>query len=103
MLLSFTLSMPGVNSWDGRWSGEKSLYVVVRNLGRGKSATERAQAILDTGYYSYSFGDGWRAGVSVREVTSSEARKLRKISSGFHGYDWMVDSIIAHREIIASS
>lgn len=27
MILSFTLSMPGRSSWNGRWSGETRRYV----------------------------------------------------------------------------
>ena len=51
------------------------------------------------GYYSYDFGDGWRAGVTVREITSTAARKLRKQSRGFCGYNWMVDEITTHGRI----
>jgi len=99
MILAFELSMPGVASWNGRWSGEGRLYARVVNFGRGKAATERATRIRDTGYFHYSFGDGWRAGVSVRQVTSAEARRIRRKSQGFCGYDWMIDSIRKHLEI----
>ena len=94
MLMSFELSMPGVASWNGKWSGEKNMYVIVRSFGK------KAPKI---GYYGYSFGDGWRAAVTVREVTSAAARKLRKDSAGFCGYDWMVDSIISHGKILNDS
>ena len=50
MLLAFELSMPGVNSWNGRWTG-------------------------------------------------ATARKLRKASAGFCGYDCMVDEIRFHGRI----
>ena len=89
MLISFELSMPGNNAWNGKWSGEGRCYVIVRGL--------RSPPKL--GYYSYSFGDGWRAAVTVREVSSSAAAKLRKQSAGFCGYDWMVDSIINEGDI----
>ncbi len=93
MILSFELSMPNVNSWNGKWSGEGTLYAIVKNFGRSKKADDKAQNILDKGYYHYNFGDGWSAGISVRQVDTKEAAKLRRKSSGFCGYDWMVKSI----------
>ncbi len=91
MLLSFELSMPGCNSWNGKWSGANKHYVIVRSF---------SKIMPKIGYYHYSFGDGWRAGVMVREVTSTAAKTLRKQSDGFWGYDWMVDSIINHGKIL---
>ena len=102
-MLCFSLSMPGVSSWSGKWSGGSMLYAKVVNFGNGKKANEKAQKLLDTGYFSYSFGDGWRAGISVARVTPQEARKIRSKSNGFYGYDWMVDSIRLDGEIIAPS
>jgi hypothetical protein len=96
MILSFTLSMPSANSWNGKWSGEDTLYARTINFGKGKKAVEEAQAILKTRYYSYSFGDGWVAGVTVKEVKAKEAATIRKKSRGFCGYDWMIDSIRDH-------
>ncbi len=103
MMLSFTLSMPNNNSWNGRWSGESVLYAKVLNLGTSAKNTAKAQSILDKGHYSYNFGDGWRAGISVEKVTSQEAAKIRRKSSGFCGYDWMVISIRDHGEIKSTS
>lgn len=92
----FTLTMPSSNSWNGRWSGEGQSYCKTRKLS-GKKGAEKAQKIAESGgYYSYGFGDGWRAGVSARIVDSVAARKAMKTSRGFCGYDWMIDSIIAH-------
>ena len=99
MLLSFTLSMPGNNSWDGRWSGDSVLLARVVNFGRGKKATARAEEILKEGYFHHNFGDGWRACVTVKEVDAAEARKIRRRSKGFSGYDWMIESIRQHLEI----
>ena len=95
MILSFTLSMPNNNAWNGRWSGENNLYAKVINFGRSKKALE----ILEKKYYHYNFGDGWAAGVSVEEVDSKQANKIRKASQGFCGYDWMVESIKLNGEI----
>jgi hypothetical protein len=84
--------MPNCASWDGRWSGEGRKYVIVKTF-RGKKETEKAERILAAGYYHYSWPDGWGAGITVSEATSSQASKLRRESNGFCGYDWMVRTI----------
>jgi len=91
MLLAFELSMPGVNSWNGRWTGEARPHVKVLSVG--------AKCLAKPGRYEYDFGDGWRAAVTVRTVDGATARKLRKASDGFCGYDWMVDEIRFHGRI----
>lgn len=91
--IAFQLSMPGVSSWNGRWTGEGKLYVLLRRV------PESRVAVLDGGYWGYDFGDGWRAGVSARLVEGREITNLRKASAGFCGYDWMVDSILEHGRI----
>jgi hypothetical protein len=88
MLVAFTLSMPGRNSWDGRWSGEDRLYVVVE-----KVSDVRASEIVAGGPYYYNWSDGWGARIDVRAVDGKEARKLRSKSAGFCGYEWMVNTI----------
>ena len=99
MILCFELSIPGRNSWNGRWSGEGRLYALIINLGDTKKACEKGKTIIQEGPYSYSWPDGWRASISVKQVDSKEANQIRKHSSGFCGYDWMVDSIIYYGEI----
>jgi len=101
MILSFTLSMPNRSSWDGRWSGENNLYVIVKNFGQSIKNTTKVREILDGGYYRYNFSDGWAAAVTVKKVDAKEARTLRKQSCGFCGYDWMVESIISHGKILS--
>lgn len=101
MILSFTLSMPNVGSWDGKWSGSDRLYVKVKSFTQSKTDTTRAQEILDEGYFHYDFGDGWSAGVTVGRVDSRERDRLRKKSAGFCGYEWMIDSIIRDMKIAA--
>lgn len=98
MRIEFKLSMPGRASWNGGWSGEEKNYSIVRNL----SAASVAKLLgdKDERYWSYSFGDGWCAGVTARVV--APGKKLRK-SDGFNGYDWMVDSILAHGSILNSA
>ena len=102
MILSFTLSMPNNNAWNGKWTGEDRLYVRVKNLGKTKKAMAHAKEMIDEGYYYYNFGDGWGAAVTVQEVDAKEARRLRAKSQGFCGYDWMIDSIMSHGKIYAS-
>ena len=92
-LLSFELSMPNVISWNGKWAGQGNPYIIVDCF--LKSDAEKAKQVIDKGYYHYNFGDGWSAGVSVKEIPDRKtAAKLRKISAGFCGYDWMVRSIM---------
>lgn len=99
MLVAFELSMPNNNSWNGKWSGAERRYVRVLNVGATKKALAKWQAIIDRGQFTYSFGDGWCAMVTVSEVSADAARKLRKASVGFCGYDWMIDSIRYYGEI----
>lgn len=56
--------------------------------------------MLEKGGYIYDFKDGWVASVSIRQVDSKEATKLRRKSKGFRGYDWMIDSIIKNDCIV---
>lgn len=95
MIVSFELSMPGRNSWNGKWSGEANYYAIFKSF----RVTPKKPLPFKLGSYGYNFGDGWHANVAVREVTSSAARSLRKQSRGFCGYDWMVESIIRDGDI----
>lgn len=97
-IVVFELSMPNNNAWNKKWSGEGRCYAVVKNLGKSKKAEAKAQKLA--GSYYYNFGDGWCASVSVREVTKEQAAKLRRMSKGFCGYNWMIDSILMYGEII---
>lgn len=98
MLLSFELSMPSNNAWNGRWTGVDSLYAVVRSFHKMPEADGKP---LAGSRFSYSFGDGWVAAITIREVTSPAAAKLRKQSKGFCGYEWMISSILRHGKILA--
>ena len=85
--LIFELSMPSNNSWNGKWSGQDNKYTVA------KSVTDKKAASVKN-YYSYSFGDGWVAGVTVRK-----AKPREKATNKFCGYNWMIDSILNNGEI----
>lgn len=101
MILAFYLSMPNRGSWNGGWSGEGRKYVIVKTF-RSKKAIEKANKILNEGYYHYSWSDGWGAGITIKEVDSTKAAKLRRESQGFSGYDWMVETICLYGKPLAS-
>lgn len=86
--LIFQLSMPGNNSWDGKWSGAGRCYAVKRRV------VDSLADKLTGRSFSYNFGDGWRAGVSAQTADAKTSRTIMKASQGFCGYDWMIDSII---------
>ena len=88
--IQFTLSMPNRGSWNGRWSGEETLYARVVNLNE-----KVAERVLAHSSHYYNFGDGWGASVAVKVIDGKEARRVRRLTKGFCGYDWMIDSIIA--------
>lgn len=90
--VEFRLTMPGKGSWDHKWSGEKKNYTLVRELDEAEAAR-----LVDKSW-SYRWPDGWRAEVSARLVRDEE--ELRS-SDGFHGYDWMVTSILLYGKIYA--
>lgn len=97
MLMSYELSMSSNNAWNGRWTGENDLYAVVRRYDVPPAPNGKQ---LAGGHFRYAFGDGWVAAITVREVTSTAAAKLRKQSKGFCGYEWMITSIERHGTIL---
>jgi hypothetical protein len=96
-MLAFFLSMPSNNAWNGKWTGEGKPYVMVR-ANPTKNAPVKLSDIKD--YYSYAFGDGWVAAIQVKQVDGNKAKKLRRKSAGFYGYNWMVDSILKKNKIV---
>ena len=90
--VEFRLTMPGRASWDNKWSGDSRNYALVREL------DDACAAELDGRSWSYSWPDGWRAHVSAHIVHMGEELNP---SHGFHGYDWMVASILRHGTIYA--
>jgi hypothetical protein len=86
--------MPSNNSWNNKWSGEGKLYALVRNIPKA-----RAEEILEIGYFHYSFGDGWAAGVDLKQIDCKQAEKIRRKSQGFCGYEWMIDEIVRYGKI----
>lgn len=97
--LAAFLSMPNVGSWNNRWSGEDRPYVYLFRAPE-KNKQFLADRLSLIGYYHYDFGDGWGAGVTIKEVTEAEYKRFKKITAGFSGYDWMVNSIIKYKRIV---
>lgn len=95
--------MPNVGSWDGKWTGAAKKYYVIRVFrGKASAAFLRGpmQSEIKRGFY-YNFGDGWSANVCAEIVDAPEARRREKQSSGFWGYEWMIDSIVKYGKITA--
>ena len=90
--VEFKLTTPSKGSWDNRWSGENRNYTRVKELDN-----ERALQ-LDGRSWSYGWSDGWRAQVRAHALRANEEPSQ---SHGFHGYDWMVDSILYYGKIYA--
>ena len=97
MILSFQLTMPNVGSWNGQWTGSGNPYLRFRKLPK-KEAIEFMDGKEQHNYH-YSWNDGWGANVEVKIISSKEKRKLQKITKGFSGYEWMIDSILKNGEI----
>jgi len=95
----YTLSMPNVRSWNGKWTGAEKTYCVGRSYPKKSEALAR---VLSQPSFYYNFGDGWGASVRIEKVDAKEKTKRVKHSAGFCGYDWMIDSI-EKRGIITTS
>lgn len=90
----FELKMPGCGSWNGRWSGEGRVYAVTRRLPDSKASE------IDGKTYGYAWDDGWCASIDCRVSSGTpETRSIRRRSSGFCGYEWMVASILSKGQI----
>ena len=86
-MIVFELTMPRVGSWNGRWSGADRRYIRTKD-------ERKVPKELWGNSYCYRWDDGWEACVSVERMSATEAKKLEKKSSGFCGYDWMIESLI---------
>lgn len=95
-VIAFELSMPGVGSWNGKWTQADKCFV--RTMPERKVPKE----YWDKDFF-YSWDDGWTACVSVRRVSIPDAKKLDRESDGFAWYDWMIRSIIRHGRIETDS
>jgi len=102
MKVSFELTMPNNNSWNGKWTGASNKYYVVRTYIGEKAKSMKKMFERESGYASfyYDFGDGWGANVMCEVVTAIDAKKRIKISAGFSGYYWMINEIEIHGRIL---
>jgi len=94
LIIEFRLSMPGVASWSGKWSGDGNNYVIYKQTTLKtleRLGLIRYDAVTEVSW-TYPFSDGWRACVTARLLRRNEKKQK---SDGFSGYNWMVDSIIA--------
>ncbi len=91
-MVVFELSMPNCGSWNGKWSGEGRKYIRIRKN------CQVPKEVIGKDFY-YHLDDGWTACVSVSKVNCKESQKLERISAGFCGYEWMIESIIKNKEI----
>lgn len=101
---AFILTMPNVGSWNGKWSAADKVHAIVQSSSSRKWVERRESLIGD---YFHNWGDGWGANLEVKEVDALEAKRLRKVSAGFCGYDWMVENIVsfgatARKEVVAA-
>jgi len=94
--VEFRLSMPGVNTASGTWSGAGKDYLIVKTLTDKTALNLLGERGVRS--WSYAWSDGWVAGVRARILPPGV--KPAK-SAGFAGYDWMVSSILAYGEIRA--
>lgn len=99
MKIAYILTMPNIGSWNGSWTGSTNLYARTRGVFKDKS---KQKELLDRKNFFYDFGDGWGANVEMSLVTESEANKMNKITRGFYGYEWMINSIEQFGEILNS-
>lgn len=89
--VEFQLTMPGKNSWNGKWSGEDKFFAIYKNMTEKK--VKELELSEEVKQYGYSWGDGWRASIKVRILKKGEKKKK---SEGFCGYNWMVSNIVMY-------
>jgi hypothetical protein len=95
--------MPVAASWNGQWSGAGKKHYHIRTI-NDNERKHKVSKLLNgdkSRAFSYNFGDGWVASVRMEIVTGPEAIIRKKTSAGFHSYEWMIDSILKHGEILA--
>lgn len=96
-MIIFELTMPNRGSWNGKWSQENNRHIIIKN--ERYFPKDIINNILEKRDFYYRWDDGWTACVSVSKINYKDANKLKKISCGFCGYDWMVSSILNYGEI----
>jgi len=98
--LGFELTMPNVGSWNGRWTGADDLHYSSKKVSLGKLKELLQDGDVEN--FHYDFGDGWAANVKVYTTNARENEEKTKLSKGFSGYEWMIDSILDIGEIMTN-
>lgn len=96
----FELTMPHAASWNNKWSGSESGHYIFKEY--PPVAFEKKWKDKVIGEWYYRWDDGWEAKIKSRVISVEESRKLKRANSGFCGYNWMVDSILAAGRIMNS-
>ena len=97
--IKFELSMPHRGSWNGKWSQEHIRHLRVYTFCE-KDFKEKGLEKLINHSFRYRWNDGWEACISVELLSGArESNRLKKLSGGFCGYDWMIESILEYGEI----
>ena len=96
--LIFTLTMPHVNTWNGRWSGEDKNHVKVKSM-RNEDYKKLPDIVGHS--FHHRWKDGWCACVSVALAENAkEANRIARNSDGFMGYEWMISSLLQFGKIL---
>lgn len=95
--LLFSLYMPNPPTYNSKWLLEEEDHTVARSFTDSEFA-KLPDNIL--GVHFFYWDDGWIAQIFVRQVDLREKRNRLKKSSGFCGYEWMVESLIERGKII---
>jgi len=74
--VEFRLTMPGKNSWNGKWTGEDKIYVIYKTLTKKK--VEQLGLTTTSKSFCYSWDDGWRADVRTRILEKGEKKKNKR-------------------------
>lgn len=99
--VGWILTMPAKGSWDGKWAGEDKVHCKIMLHEKSKVGDILQGEISKS--WQYSFGDGWTMNIEAKLVSEEEKAILLKDNAGFCGYDWAIDSIIKHNEIITKN
>lgn len=87
MNTAFVLTMPGKASWNGKWSGDSSPHILVKDI-----PAKVRKNLISRSPFQHRWDDGWVAQIDV--VPMSKVYSLIDKSTGFCGYNWMVESLI---------
>lgn len=94
--LAYKLTMPHANTVSGRWTREKDLHCRVQRV--REANWDNVKRLVGNTYF-YDFSDGWVAQIDVTLVNEKRAKELKRQSTGFCGYEWMIKSILTTNEI----